>query len=205
MRRKKTGYILLALLVITGLAGTISGSISGKERKFAISLMKSTKTDALKGISSLSHAQLDFKLSKVDPSARERIYQIASSEKNLWEWMQATLKLPSNSEKRAEIKLTDEQVVKFGLYKGDEIKINGTVNAKKTDYKSLNAAVADFQRNREQLIEYIRTTTEDLRYHIIQTPMGWIDGYQLYLLIACQSNRNMQQIEKIKEDALGQK
>jgi hypothetical protein len=119
--------------------------------------------------------------------------------------MQATLKQPSNNEKRAEIKLTDEQVVKSGLYKGDEIKINGPVKIKTTQYKSLNAAIADFKRNREQLIEYIRTTTEDLRDHIIQTPMGWIDGYQLYLLIACQSNRNMQQLEKIKEDALSQK
>lgn len=205
MRRKKTGYILLALLVITGLAGTISGSISGKERKFAMNLMKSTKTDALKNISNLSHAQLDFKMSKVDPSVRERIYQIAISENNMWEWMQATLKAPANSEKRLEVKLTDDQVVKFGLYKGDEIKISGRTSFKSIQYKSLNEAIADFKQKREKLIEYIKTTTEDLRDHIIQTPIGWIDGYQLYLLIACQSNSNMQQIEKIREDALNQK
>jgi len=115
------------------------------------------------------------------------------------------LKAPANSEERLEIKLTDDQVVKFGLYKGDEIKISGHTLFKSIQYKSFNEAIADFKQKREKLIEYIKTTTEDLRDHIIQTPIGWIDGYQLYLLIACQSNRNMQQIEKIKEDALNQK
>jgi len=99
MRRKKTGYILLTLLVITGLAGTISGSISGKERKFAASLMKSTSTDVLKSINGLSKKQLDFKRTKQRWSARECIYHIAASENGLWIWLETALKSPANPEK----------------------------------------------------------------------------------------------------------
>ena len=49
MRRSKYGYLLLALLVITGLAGTItSTSITSKERKLVASYLKDTKNDVLK-------------------------------------------------------------------------------------------------------------------------------------------------------------
>jgi hypothetical protein len=43
MRRSKYGYLLLALLVITGLAGTItSTSITAKERKLVAGYLKDT-------------------------------------------------------------------------------------------------------------------------------------------------------------------
>jgi len=58
--------------------------------------------------------------------------------------------------------------------------------------------VADFKQKRAQHIEYIKSTTEDLRDHIVETPFGSVDCYQLFLLIASHSNRHMQQIDEIK-------
>src|SRR4051812_5574752 len=111
MRRKKTGYILLGLLVITGLAGTTSGSISGKERKNAVGLMKNTRTDMLKSIKDLSATQINYKTSAERWSVKECIYHIAASETRLWQMLQTTLKQPANPEKRAEIKLTDQDII----------------------------------------------------------------------------------------------
>ena len=122
MRRKKTGYILLGLLVITGLAGTTSGSISGKERKSAAGLMKNTRTDMLKSIKDLSATQINFKTSGERWSVKECVYHIAASENKLWQWLQISLKSPANPEKRSEIKLTDEDVIKImeeRTYKGE--------------------------------------------------------------------------------------
>ncbi|MEJ0102799.1 MAG: DinB family protein [Bacteroidota bacterium] len=201
MRRKKAGYILLALLVITGLAGTISGSISGKERKFAANLMKNTSTDVLKSINGLSKKQLDFKISKEQWSARECVYHIAASENDLWKWLETALKSPANPEKRSEIKFTDEQLIKILEDRTNKIKTTELFEPKNSPYKSIAEAVADFKQQRAQHIEYIKSTTEDLRDHVAETPYGWIDGYQLYLLIASHSNRYMQQIDEIKANA----
>jgi hypothetical protein len=67
MRRSKYGYLLLALLVITGLAGTItSTSITSKERKLIVSNLKDTKNDVLKSIKGLSKSQLNFKPSEIN-------------------------------------------------------------------------------------------------------------------------------------------
>lgn len=201
MRRKKTGYILLGLLVITGLAGTTSGAISGKERKNAVGLMKNTRTDVLKSIQDLSAIQANFKTSGQQWSVKECMYHIAASETKLWQWLQASLKMPANPEKRSEIKLSDEDVVNLvqeRAYKGESNESPELVHLS-FNYKSLDEAIADFKQKRAEHIEYIKSTTEDLRNHVVQTPLGWIDCYQLYLVIASHANRHVQQICEIKQ------
>lgn len=202
MRRSKYGYLLLALLVITGLAGTItSTSISGKERKFAVSGLKDTKNDVLKSIKDLSRAQLDFKARSQKCSIRECVYHIAILERNYWTLLQAALKEPSNPEKRSELKWTDEQ-----LMKAIEERKNNLINQlvfeqAKTPYKSFDEAMESFATDRANHIKYIKGTTEDLRNHVIQMPFGWIDAYQLCLMISSGTDRYMEQIEQIKADS----
>ncbi|MBS1574470.1 MAG: DinB family protein [Bacteroidetes bacterium] len=201
MRRKKTGYILLALLVITGLAGTISGSISGKERRIALNLMKNSKSDVLLSLKGLSEKQLDFKIAPDKWSAKECMYHIAVSENELWGWLQTALNAPANPEKRSEVKLTDEQLIQLMEDRSHKMKTNVSLEPQNTSYKSFDDAVNDFKKQRTKHIEYLRSTTEDLRDHIIKTPIGWVDCYQLCLMIASHSNRHMQQINETKEEA----
>ena len=114
MLKRTMGRSLLTLLVITGLAGTINDfSINKQERKAAISLMKDTKADVLRSVKGLSEAQLNFKTAPDKWSVRECMYHIAISEKNLWDMMEAAMKAPANPEKRSEIKMTDEQLIKM--------------------------------------------------------------------------------------------
>ena len=202
MRRKKTGYILLGLLVITGLAGTTSGSISGKERKNAVGLMKNTRTDMLKSIKDLSATQINFKTSGEQWSVKECIYHIAASENIMWKWLQVSMKLPANPEKRSQITLTDEEIISImqeRAYKGGTNELPEFSHLS-SNYKSLNDALTDFKQKRAEHIEYIKSTTEDLRNHVVQTPLGWVDCYQLYLMIASHANRHIQQITEIKEE-----
>src|SRR6267142_29864 len=104
MRKSKYGYLLLVLLVATGLAGTItSTSITNKERKYATGLMKDTKADLIKSVKGLSETQLNFKAAADKWSVKECVFHIALSEKNLWDMVEASLKQPANPEKRSEI------------------------------------------------------------------------------------------------------
>jgi len=201
MRKRKTGYILLVLLVITGLAGTISSSVSKKERKAAISLMKKTKADAIGSLKGLSETQLNFKASPETWSAKECMYHIAISESNLWKWFEAVMKEPVNPEKRSEIKVTDEQVIKMIEDRSFKAKAQKEALPENTPYKSLDDAISAFKTRRDASIKYMKSTTEDLRSHVIQTPLGWIDGYQLYLFIGAHSNRHTQQINEVKANA----
>src|SRR4030095_10936448 len=104
MRRSKYGYLLLALLVITGLAGTInSTSPTGKERKFAANHLKDTKGDFLKSVKGLSQIQLDFKVAPDAWSIKECAYHIAIAEKYFWRILESTMSTPANPHKRSQI------------------------------------------------------------------------------------------------------
>ena len=199
MRRSKYGYLLLALLVITGLAGTVtSTSITSKERKFAAGSLKDTRNEFLKSVKNLSRVQLEFKVAPGKWSVKECVYHVAISEKSLWDFLQSSLKRPANPEKRAEITLTDEQVIKIVEDKTNQIKIESKSSQ---PFKSFDEALENFKLGRTEHIKYIKNTTEDLRNHVVQTPFGWVDCYQLCLMISAFCNRRMQQIEEVKANS----
>lgn len=199
MRRSKYGYLLLALLVITGLAGTLtSTSITSKERKFAAVTFKDTKNDVLKSVTALSEEQLDFRVAPDKWSVKECVYHIAISEKNLWDLLHVTLKQPANPEKRFEIKWTDEQLMKVMEDRSNKVKAQAAFEPVNTPYKTLEEALESFKAARAEHIKYIKNTTEDLRNHVAKMPFGWLDCYQLCLMISSHSQRHVQQIEEVK-------
>ena len=201
MLKRTMGRSLLTLLVITGLAGTINDfSLSKKERKSAISLMKDTKTDVLKTVKGLSAAQLNFKAAPDKWSVKECVYHIAISEKNLWDLLESTMKAQANPEKRSEIKMTDEQLIKMMEDRSFKVKTQEAFEPKNTPYKSLDEALDAFKERRQEHIKYLKSSTEDLRNHVVQMPFGSLDCYQICLMIAAHSNRHTQQINEVKAD-----
>lgn len=199
MIKTTIGRSLLGLLVITGLAGTINdNSLSKKERKYAISLMKDTKDEALQSVRNLSEAQLNFKANPESWSTKECMYHIATSEKLLWGVLEKTMKEPANPEKRVEIKVTDESFVKMMEDRSKKFKTMEPFEPKNAAYSSLMEATEDFKKNRMDHIKYLKNSTEDLRNHVVQMPFGSIDAYQLCLMIASHSNRHTQQINEVK-------
>jgi hypothetical protein len=202
MLKRKMGRYLLTLLVVTGLAGTVKESaISKDERKFAIGLMKETYKDAVKSVKGLSAAQLDFKATPDKWSAKNCIYHIAATEKGLWDWFEGSMKAPANPEKRSEIKVTDEQFVAMIKDRTNKAQAPEPFKPENIKYTSMEEALADFKMNRMEHIKYIKTSTEDMRNHVVQMPLGWIDCYQLYLLLGAHSNRHTQQINEVKAAA----
>jgi len=199
MQKRKYGYILLTLLVISGLAGTPSGNtLSKKERKYAIEQMKDTRADVLRSVKDLTEAQLNFRPGRDQWTIKECIYHIAISERNLWNLIEATMKSPANPEKRSEIKLTDDELVKMMQDRSFKVKTTEQFEPKNTPYKNLEEALTDFKINRVSHIKYVKSTTEDLRNHVAQMRFGWIDCYQICLMISAHSNRHIQQINEVK-------
>lgn len=199
MIKRTMGRSLLALLVITGLAGTINdSSLSKKERKYALNMMKDTKDAAFNAVKGLSEAQLDFKAAADKWSVKGCLYHIAASEKMLWSAFENSMKGPANPEKRQEIKVTDEQFVHMMEDRSTKFKTVDPLQPENTGYHSLAEATDDFKKNRMEHIKHIKSSTEDMRNHVVQMPFGWIDCYQLCLMIASHSNRHTQQINEVK-------
>lgn len=201
MLKRTLGRALLILLVVTGLAGIENDTAPSKqERKTAVSLLKETRADVLNTIKGLSETQLNFKASPEKWSVKECMYHIAISEKNLWAMMEGAMKSQANPEKRAEIKITDEQLIKMMEDRSSKVKTVESFEPKSTPYQYLDDAVNAFKVMRADHIKYMKSTTEDMRNHVVQMPFGWLDCYQLCLMIASHSNRHMQQMKEVIAD-----
>jgi hypothetical protein len=196
MLKRTTGRLLLTLLVVTGLAGTLNtSSLSPKERKQAINLIKNSRKQVLNSIQGLSARQLKFKPSSHDLSINELIMLMTRKEKQCSDELRAFMNQPANPENRLHIALTDEQLLEndnYAVCKTDLQDVNAT------SWKDANEAMRKFSLLQAEHIKYIRTSTEDLRNHVIKTSAGWIDGYQYFLLLADQNSYFAERINQVR-------
>jgi uncharacterized damage-inducible protein DinB len=195
---KKLFLLASAVMMLSFL---VIDPISQKERKDAIKLLKDTEKGVFDQVKGLSEAQLKFKPAPDRWSVEECVKHIAASEEMLWQATEGALKAAANPEKRSEIKATDEQMVKMAEDRSTKVKTIEKLMPENTPFKTTEEALASFKKNREKLIDYVKSTQEDLRNHVATMPFGMLDSYQLILFIAGHSNRHTQQIMEVKADA----
>ncbi|MBS1919280.1 MAG: DinB family protein [Bacteroidetes bacterium] len=199
MLKRTQGRLLLTLLVITGLAGTLNNtSLSQKERKYVINLMKDGRAELFKVTEGFSERQLNFKHSSNGWTVKQYLYHISSSEKKSWDLFETIMKNAPNPEKRAFITLTDEQLIAKMEDPSSDLCEPESTHTKNVPFKSVDASLEAFMLQRAKLIKYLKFSTEDLRDHVVQMPFGWIDGYQFCLMMGSHSNRHIKQIKELK-------
>ena len=195
---KKLLFIVPALLLFSFI--TADNTLSKKERKSAASLLKDTESGVLNSVKGLSDAQLKYKPAPDRWSVEECLKHIAISEQMIWGMIDNTMKQPANPDKRIDIKVTDDDIIKRLEDRSTKIKTMDPLKPENTPFTSAADALASFKDNRGKLIDYVKKTQDDLRDHIASLPIGTYDCYQLILLIGAHSNRHTQQIEEVKAD-----
>jgi hypothetical protein len=201
MLKRTKGYILLILLVITGLANQVSSdTLTSKERKFLISDLKNTKEGLSKSIKGLSETQLNFKPAADKWSVKECVQHLAIAEENLWMMADGALKQPANAEDRKEIKMTDQDMLNFMNDRSKKFQTAETFKPEQSKWKTTAEAMDAFKESRTKLIKYVKTTTDDVRNHVAKAPFGSIDVYQVLLMISSHTARHTKQIEEVKAD-----
>ena len=199
--KRYLGLSLLAFLVITGLAGTVHNTaISKPERKTALGLLKESRNEVINSVKDLSLRQLNFKSIKDQNSVKQIIFQIAATEKNLWQTFKSAMDGQDTPDRRKEIKLSDTQLIHLIENEEADFKMGTTQKEDFNSYKSIQEALQSFKSLRAAHIKYMKSSTEDLRNHVVEMPFGYIDCYQLCLLMGAYSNYLVEKIERLKTD-----
>jgi hypothetical protein len=193
--------LLVPIIAFMALAAMEPNSIEKKERKFARDFLKDTKNDLAKTVKGLSDAQLKFKTAPDRWSVEECIKHIAVAEMALRQMLDNNLKQPATPDKRAEVKVTDENLIKMVEDRSKKVQTTEQLKPENTPYKSADEALNSFKDNRDKLLDFVKNTKEDLRNHIVELPFGKIDAYQFVLFISAHSNRHTQQIREVMNDA----
>lgn len=189
-------FLLPLVALMTFVAPT---TLTKKERKFAKEHLKDTKKDYVK-TTNLSEAQLKFKAAPDRWSVEECAMHIAISEKMMWQMIEDALKQPANPEMRTEIKMTDEQLVGAVQNRTQKFKAPEVIQPQNAGFKSAAEAISSFKETRDKAIAFINSTEADLRNHVIKSPLGVLDAYQVVLLMSAHSNRHTQQMKEVIAD-----
>lgn len=201
MLQRTKGRILLALLVITGMAGTVKNStLSQQERKFCISNLKETRNELVHSVKELTPAQLDFRPAPDKWNIRECLYHIAMAETFFNDMLQAAMKQPARPEKRQAIKISDTELMQTATSCMQTSEIPYALQPAKARWGSLAEAMTAFRSARTEHLRYVRNTTEDLRNHITELHKEAVDCYQLILFMTAHSHQHLQQIKEIMAD-----
>jgi len=202
MLKRTKGQLLITLLVVTGLAGTMNNnSLTYPERKMALSFLKDGKNDVLKSVSGMTEKQMNFKFPSKENSIKNLLQQLALTEQKMWSNVISTIKQSANPEKRLEINYTDNQLISLTETNKGITNSSATFKQANVIWKTGSSSLHAFKNMRIDHIKYMKTSTEDLRNHVINTQAGWIDCYQYILIMAAETQRIADEIKLLKANA----
>jgi len=196
--------LLLAATILVALLTTgfrlAPGTMSPEERKFALDYYQKTKARLLKDLKGLSEAQLNFRADTGRWSVYECTEHIALSESMMWQWIQMTQKQPATPDKRSDVKVTTDQLMKMMTDRSHKVRTVPPLEPEKK-FPDTRAALDAFTSRRDSTIYYIRSTQDDLKNHFVQAPgFGTLDAYQALIMLAAHTERHTLQIEEILAD-----
>ena len=200
---RKSTLAILPLLVFTMtlclLAAPLSGApMSNADREHLLVHFEMTTQMLAEQVRGLSSAQLEFKASPDRWSIREVVSHLAVSEPDYWREIQKALKAaPDMNTKKSSA--TDADILWYGVDRVVHTKTGGG-HEKVDTYKDAGEALGKFQALRATMIDYIKTTNDDLRAHSFGDYGEVIDCWQWMLEISTHAERHIQQIREIKND-----
>ena len=144
-------------------------------------------------VSGLSQAQLTFKRSHDEWSIAQVIDHLLVVGPIYWDDLQTALKSPPAT---SPSEFSDADILWYGIDRGNPEKaIASEVPAAR--FRDLRTAMAEFHKHQTRLIQFVKTTTANLRAHVV--PRQRSDAYQWALLISTHEQRHILQIRAIKD------
>ena len=194
MKSQKLLFVLLAIVAMS--FSPVATTLTDAERKQATDLLQETKENLLKKVKGLSKEQLNFKPTAESWSVAECVEHIAISENNIFGFCQMGMKGDADPSKRSEVKMSDEQIVKMIADRTNKVKTSEQF-VPSGKFGTFEATLNEFVTKRDASINYIKTTSDDMRNHYNDFPFGKIDTYQTILFMASHSRRHTLQIEEV--------
>lgn len=189
--------IIIPILTLAIVSFTvIDDKLTDAERLVAMTEMTATHDHLLTSLEGLSEQQLNFKSSPESWSIAECTEHIAISEGSFYGMLEGSLKVAADPSKRAEVRMTDEQLLAMIVDRTNKVKTQKPFEPT-GKFGSHAETVKAFKTKRIDNIKYIATTEDDLRNHYAEFPFGTIDAYQILLFMSGHSERHVLQIEEI--------
>jgi uncharacterized damage-inducible protein DinB len=187
---------VLAVVVALAIASPpyVHQDITPLERQRLIAHMEMTGSWFIDEVSGLTPAQLAFKRTPDEWSIAQVIDHLLVVGPIYWNDLQTALKSPPRGQPRTSN--TDADILWYGIDRTNREKAIPT-EVPLGKFRDLASATAEYRKNHERFLQYVKTTTDDLRGHYV-TRQG-SDAYQWLLLVSTHEQRHILQIRELKK------
>jgi hypothetical protein len=189
MRKEVASVILLWQF---GTVPSVAAQLTQPERERLVAHLEMTASWLRDEVSGLSPAQLTFRRAPGSWTVLEVIDHLVVVGPVYWQDLQNAMKSPGGQKTMA----NDADILWYGIDRTNrEIAIPSEVPK---GLKDLRAGLDAHRTNHQRLLQYVRTTKDDLRGHLVARQR--CDAYQWALLISTHEQRHILQIREIKAD-----
>jgi hypothetical protein len=198
MRNTILARMFFAVLLAT--AATVwAQEVTQAEKARALQYLESTKANILEATKGLSEAQWNFKPGPDRWSVAQVMEHIAASEDFIRDGLlkEKVMVSPAGQPGR-DVKKMDEAVMAMIPDRSHKAQAPDPL-VPRNRFGSPEQSLKHFLESRAVTEQYLKTTP-GLRDHVMDGPVGQLDGYEYILFIAAHSERHTKQIEEVKAD-----
>jgi hypothetical protein len=197
MRNRSLTGTLAALLLMTGAAASAQ-EVTQAEKDRALQYLESTKKNVLEATKGLSEAQWNFKPAPDRWSVAQVMEHIAAAEDFLRDVTREKLMSSPAGEPGRDVKKTDEAVLAMVPDRTHKAQAPEPL-VPNNRFGSPDGSIKHFVESRSSTEDFLKSTA-GLRDHVLDSPLGKLDGYEFVLFIAAHSERHTKQINEVKAD-----
>jgi DinB family protein len=201
-KRAVLSVLAISVLSVVPAMAADGGTLNDAERAFLIEQMEMSKKAFLASISGIGDAQWKFKPAPNVWSVQECAEHIVLSETFLFGVSQQVLKTPAVPRPEKSNAEFDHQFALGVQDRSHKATAPEPIDpAGKSASLTPEGAAKAFTEKRDQNEEYVKTTSDDLRTHVMAGPAGPIDAYQWLVLLATHTARHTAQIKEVQANA----
>ena len=198
MRNKTLTGTLVALLLLSGAAAGSAQEVTPAEKERALQYLESTKKNVVEATKGLSEAQWNFKPAPDRWSVAQVMEHIAAAEDFLRDVTKDKVMMSPAGESGRDVKKTDEAVLAMVPDRTHKAQAPEPL-VPSNRFGSPDGSLRHFVEGRSATEDFLKSTA-GLRDHVMDSPLGKLDGYEFVLFIAAHSERHTKQINEVKAD-----
>jgi len=189
---------LVALLLMSGAAAASAQEVTQAEKDRALQYLESTKKNVVEATKGLSEAQWNFKPAPDRWSVAQVMEHIAAAEDFLRDVTKDKVMTSPAGESGRDVKKTDEAVLAMVPDRTHKAQAPEPL-VPSNRFGSPDGSLKHFAESRSATEDFLKSTA-GLRDHVMDSPLGKLDGYEFVLFIAAHSERHTKQINEVKAD-----
>lgn len=186
--------ILVSALLMTAAASPAGAQMTALERQRLIAHHEMTAGWLRDEMAGLSRAQLDFRRAPGTWSILDVLDHLVVVGDIYWEDLQRGLATPLSGRSLLN---QDADILWYGIDRTNRETALATENPSRA-LRDLSTGLAEYRRQHERLLQYLKTTKDDLRNRYVERQRS--DAYQWALLISTHVQRHILQIREVKAD-----